>query len=90
MDCATKYNKKQKAGEILGRSRPKFIRSIGEELIKYHGEKFSDNFEKNKEMVDELTNVQSKRLRNRIAGIITKKNSQNTVNEENKVDEENT
>ncbi|RZN62140.1 30S ribosomal protein S17e [Methanonatronarchaeum sp. AMET6-2] len=62
----------------MGRSRPKFIRNVGEELMKYHGDKFTDNFEQNKEMVEELTNVRSKRLRNRIAGLITKKNSQNT------------
>ncbi|WP_086636560.1 30S ribosomal protein S17e [Methanonatronarchaeum thermophilum] len=67
----------------MGRSRPKFIRSVGEELMKYHGEKFSDDFEENKEMVEELTNVRSKRLRNRIAGLIAKKNSKNTTTEEN-------
>ncbi|OUJ19462.1 Ribosomal protein S17E [Methanonatronarchaeum thermophilum] len=51
--------------------------------MKYHGEKFSDDFEENKEMVEELTNVRSKRLRNRIAGLIAKKNSKNTTTEEN-------
>ena len=71
------------AGEILGRSRPKFIRNIGEELIKSHGEKLSDDFEENKEMVEQLTNVKSKKVRNRIAGLITQEYSQNTQNEQN-------
>ena len=34
---------------------------------------FGDDFEHNKELVTELTNVESKGVRNRIAGYITRK-----------------
>jgi len=67
------------AGEILGRSRPTFIRSIGEKLLDRYSGQFTEDFEENKEMVENLTDVSSKRLRNRIAGFITdKKNSEAT------------
>lgn len=57
----------------MGRSRPTFIRSIGKKLLEYHSEKFSDDFEKNKQKVDELTDISSKRVRNRVAGFISSK-----------------
>ncbi|PTD94565.1 30S ribosomal protein S17e [archaeon SCG-AAA382B04] len=59
----------------MGRSRPTFIRNIGKKLIEYHGEKFSEDFEENKEKVDELTDISSKRVRNRIAGFIASQES---------------
>ncbi len=55
----------------MGRSRPTFIRSIGEKLLEYHGKKFSSDFEENKEKIDELTDIDSKRVRNRVAGFIS-------------------
>ena len=39
----------------------------------YGGDKFTNDFEKNKVQVGELTDVSTKKLRNMIAGYITKK-----------------
>ena len=40
-------------------------------------EVFSDDFDENKEAVTLVTNVESKRVRNRIAGYVTRKNRKN-------------
>ncbi len=36
-----------------------------------YGNLIEDDFEKNKELLDQILNVQSKKLRNRIAGYLT-------------------
>lgn len=54
----------------MGRSRPTFIRNIGYKLLEYHSDKFDNDFEENKEMVEKLTDINSKRVRNRVAGFI--------------------
>ena len=53
--------------------KPTYIKAVGVELIQHHGQKFSNNFEENKQAVTGATTVISKRVRNRIAGFITRK-----------------
>ncbi len=53
--------------------KPSYIKSIGTELLEYHHEKFSNDFDENKLAVSESTNIPSKRVRNRVAGYITRK-----------------
>lgn len=55
----------------MGRVRLKKIKRIGLELWEKHREKFSDNFEENKKIVEELLYVPSKKLRNKVAGFLT-------------------
>ncbi|WP_081443502.1 30S ribosomal protein S17e [Haloterrigena turkmenica] len=54
-------------------AEPEDIISLGDSLLKQHPESFSKNFNKNKELVKKMTNVGSTRIRNRIAGYITRK-----------------
>lgn len=56
----------------MGKVRPDHIKTIARELAERFPEKFSIDFESNKKLVDTLTNVRSKKLRNRIAGYIAK------------------
>ena len=56
----------------MGRVKTAFIKRVTRELMNLHGDKFTDNFERNKEIVDGLVSTPSKRLRNVIAGYITK------------------
>lgn len=49
------------------------IITIGDSLIERHPNTFTDDFEKNKHRVEKLTSVEAKRVRNRIAGYITRK-----------------
>ncbi len=56
----------------MGRIKPIPLKRIGEELVeKYKGD-FNLDFENNKQKVQELSNVESKSIRNKIAGYITK------------------
>jgi len=44
---------------------------IARELVERFPEKFTTDFETNKKLVESLTNISSKKLRNRVAGYIT-------------------
>jgi len=53
--------------------KPKYVKQLGSVLLERYPESFNRDFETNKESVDALTNVESKGVRNRIAGYITRK-----------------
>ena len=53
--------------------KPKYVKQLGRILLEKYPESFNQNFETNKESVTALTNVESKEVRNRIAGYITRK-----------------
>lgn len=52
---------------------PQDIIGIGDRLLRKHPDSFSTRFEENKRIVKQFTEVGSLRLRNRIAGYITRK-----------------
>ncbi len=54
----------------MGRVKTKNIKRVATELIDTYPDQFSDNFEENKQKIEELTTVQSKPMRNKIAGYI--------------------
>ncbi len=56
--------------------KPKYIKQLANVLLERYPESFNTDFETNKESVSALTNVESKGVRNRIAGYITQKKSQ--------------
>ena len=60
-------------GDCIGSIRPTYIKSISEELLRGYREIFSSDYERNKELVSEYTNIESKNIRNRVAGYITHK-----------------
>ena len=53
--------------------KPAYIKKTGNRLLEQYPEAFSTDFEHNKESVTALTNVQSKNVRNRIAGYVARK-----------------
>jgi small subunit ribosomal protein S17e len=53
--------------------KPSYIKSTGLELLSIYGDRFSNSFEENKQVVTEVTSIESKRVRNRIAGYVTRK-----------------
>jgi len=55
----------------LGKVRPEHVKRISKELVERFPEKFTEDFENNKKLVDALTNINSKKLRNRVAGYTT-------------------
>ena len=55
----------------MGNIRPTYIKRVAIELVNRYNDKFSDYYEHNKKMVDELTDVNGTTYRNRIAGYVT-------------------
>ena len=53
--------------------KPSYIKTLGTELVAKQRENFSNNFEDNKQQLDKSAVIGSKRVRNRIAGYITRK-----------------
>ncbi|MBT7903786.1 30S ribosomal protein S17e [Candidatus Woesearchaeota archaeon] len=56
----------------MGRIKTKLAKRKTNELMKKHGEQFTEDFDKNKVVVDRYTDVSSKKLRNVIAGYATR------------------
>jgi small subunit ribosomal protein S17e len=56
----------------VGAIKPTYIKSLGKKLLKEVPD-FTDDFDDNKKLVEEYTNVKSKGVRNRIAGYVTHK-----------------
>ena len=56
----------------MGKVRTDTIKRISRELLKRFPDRFTGDFESDKQMVNELVITPSKRLRNRIAGYITR------------------
>ena len=56
----------------MGTVKPTYVKKLAKQLLKEVAE-CTDDFELNKKLVDKYTNVESKGVRNRIAGYITHK-----------------
>ena len=59
-------------GELdLGSVRPRYIKNAAKNLLAlYPDDTFTDDFETNKRLVEQFTDVGSKKVRNRIAGYL--------------------
>jgi small subunit ribosomal protein S17e len=56
----------------LGKVRTVLIKRLSRELVDRYPDSFTTEFDQNKEVVDELLTNTTKRLRNRIAGYVTR------------------
>ncbi|MCD6092722.1 MAG: 30S ribosomal protein S17e [Candidatus Aenigmarchaeota archaeon] len=55
-----------------GRVKTKDIKKIAEKLVKENKNKFKKDFEANKKILDDIYAADGKRVRNKIAGYITR------------------
>lgn len=55
--------------------KPDYVKKTAKLLLERYPEAFSTDFEHNKKSVQQLTNIESKPVRNRIAGYVTRKNA---------------
>ncbi len=53
--------------------KPSYIKTLGTELLNKQKENFTNNFDENKAKLSASAIIESKRVRNRIAGYITRK-----------------
>ena len=56
----------------MGRIKTTQIKRVTHQLMKIHANEFSEDFDKNKEIVNTLISTPSKRLRNNVAGYVTR------------------
>lgn len=56
----------------MGRIKQTYLKRVAKKLMKDYEDEFSTEFDANKKKVQELTDVQSKSMRNKIAGYITR------------------
>jgi small subunit ribosomal protein S17e len=53
--------------------KPDYVKKTGSILMERYPEAFTKDFDQNKDSVTKLTNIESKGVRNRIAGYVTRK-----------------
>ena len=56
----------------MGNIRPTYIKRVAIELVKRYPERFTDDYQHNKSAVEEVTDIQNPKLRNKIAGYVTR------------------
>ncbi len=56
----------------MGKVRPDRVKKVARELMKRYPEQFSTDFESNKKLLGSLATLRSLKLRNQIAGYITR------------------
>lgn len=56
----------------MGRIKTRKVKSVTQDLLEQYRDQFTGDFNENKLKVNELTNVESKKLRNIIAGYATR------------------
>lgn len=63
----------------MGRIKTMLTKRVTNQLVKEHASDFKTNFEENKKIVERFADIPSKKLRNTIAGYVTRqiKRSQN-------------
>ena len=53
--------------------KPSYIKTLGNDLVTKQRGNFSNDFEENKQQLEKSAVIESKRVRNRVAGYITRK-----------------
>lgn len=56
----------------MGNIRPTYIKRVAIELVKRYPDMFNDDYQHNKATVEEVTDISNSKLRNRIAGYVTR------------------
>ncbi len=62
----------EKWRSTMGNIRPGYIKSLAGLLLEEHGDVFTTDFAQNKENVTRYTDIESKGIRNRVAGYIVR------------------
>ncbi len=56
----------------MGRIKSTAVKTLAREIIEGHGDKFTASFAKNKKVVNKVREIDSKKIKNVVAGYITK------------------
>ena len=61
----------------MGRIKTTLIKRAAAEIVERHSDKLKNEYEENKKVIDEVAVVRSKKLRNAIAGYVTRQHKIN-------------
>ena len=61
----------------MGRIKTTLIKRAATEIVERHSDKLKNEYEENKKVVDEVAVIRSKKLRNAIAGYVTRQHKIN-------------
>ncbi len=64
----------------MGRVKSTAIKSLARDIVSEHGDKFTGKFDKNKEVIKKVREIESKKVRNVVAGYITKEKTREIKN----------
>lgn len=64
----------------MGRIKTQLIKRTTKEIMIKHKDKVKENFDKNKKVVEENTDITSKKLRNIVAGYMTRLKRHDKIN----------
>ena len=56
----------------MGRIKTRLVKRVTNDLIREHGEEFKKDFDENKEIVSKFAKIPSTKMRNIIAGYVTR------------------
>lgn len=56
----------------MGKVRPEHVKKVARELIELYPDRFAAEFQANKKALEAVTQIYSSRLKNRVAGYITR------------------
>ena len=56
----------------MGRVKTTAVKVLARDILEEHGDKFSSDFEKNKKVLAKVRKIDSKKVRNVVAGYISK------------------
>lgn len=56
----------------MGRIKTQLVKSVTHQLMERHGEVFTTDFNENKKLVEQFAKVPSKKIKNIIAGYVTR------------------
>ena len=57
----------------MGNIRQTYIKSTADTLLRQHPNEFGTDFEENKDKVEKLATIQTKEVRNHVAGYVTRR-----------------
>lgn len=58
--------------DVMGRVRQTYIKRLAKDLVEADPERFSEDFDENKQELKDMDEFNSKKLRNRVAGYIVR------------------
>ena len=65
-------NPPKQTAPSMGRIKTKLIKRTGNQIVAENPEKFSKDFEANKKEISEIADIPSKKIRNVLAGYVTR------------------